>query len=88
MKPRPCRGFIFAKGVPVFEGQSKQSVDSRMQADSDFRRLYFHHQKLDKKVNDAELGVLPIDDRTLTRMKREKLLAKDRLTRMLGDGGR
>ncbi len=59
-----------------------------MQADSDFRRLYFHHQKLDKKVNDAELGVLPIDDRTLTRMKREKLLAKDRLTRMLGDGSR
>jgi len=88
MKPRPCRGFIFAKGVPVLEGQSKQSVDSRMQADSDFRRLYFHHQKLDKKVNDAELGVLPIDDRTLTRMKREKLLAKDRLTRMLGDGSR
>lgn len=67
----------------MFEGQSQQAVDSRMQADSDFRRLYFHHQKLDKKVNDAELGVLPIDGLTLTRMKREKLLAKDRLTRML-----
>lgn len=72
----------------MFEGQSKQSVDSRIQADSDFRRLYFHHQKLDKKVTDAELGVLPIDDRTLTRMKREKLMAKDRLTRMFGDSGR
>jgi len=71
----------------VFEGQSQQTVDSRMQEDSDFRRLYFHHKKLDKKVTDAELGVLPIDDRTLTRMKREKLMAKDRLTRMLGDGG-
>lgn len=72
----------------MFEGQSKQSVDSRIQTDSDFRRLYFHHQKLDKKVTDAELGVLPIDDRTLTRMKREKLMAKDRLTRMFGDDGR
>lgn len=72
----------------MFEGQSKQSVDSRIQTDSDFRRLYFHHQKLDKKVTDAELGVLPIDDRTLTRMKREKLMAKDRLTRMFGDSGR
>jgi hypothetical protein len=31
---------------------------------------------------DAELGVLPIDDVTLGRMKREKLLAKQRLLRM------
>ena len=31
---------------------------------------------------DAELGVLPIDDVTLGQMKREKLAAKDRLTRM------
>ena len=29
------------------------------------------------------LGVLPIDDFTLARMKKEKLLAKDRLARML-----
>jgi uncharacterized protein YdcH (DUF465 family) len=67
----------------VFEGQSKQDIDSMMEADSSFRQLYFYHKKLDKKVTDAELGVLPIDDMTLTRMKREKLLAKDRLTRML-----
>jgi uncharacterized protein YdcH (DUF465 family) len=67
----------------VFEGQSKQDIDSMMEADSSFRQLYFYHKKLDKKVNDAELGVLPIDDMTLTRMKREKLQAKDRLTRML-----
>lgn len=57
-----------------------------MQADSAFRQLYFYHQKLNKKVLDAELGVLPIDNLTLTRMKREKLMAKDRLTRMLGSG--
>ena len=31
---------------------------------------------------DAELGVLPVDDSTLSQMKREKLAAKDRLTRM------
>lgn len=67
----------------MFEGQSKQDIDSMMEADSSFRQLYFYHKKLDKKVTDAELGVLPIDDMTLTRMKREKLLAKDRLTRML-----
>jgi uncharacterized protein YdcH (DUF465 family) len=33
-------------------------------------------------VLDAELGVLPLDDNTLTRMKREKLYAKDKLIRM------
>ena len=69
----------------MFEGQSKQTLDSMMSADSSFRQLYFYHQKLDKKVTDAELGVLPIDDLTLTRMKREKLMAKDRLTRMMRD---
>ncbi len=70
----------------MFEDQSKEAVDSMMEADSAFRQLYFYHQKLNKKVLDAELGVLPIDDLTLTRMKREKLMAKDRLTRMMGTG--
>ncbi len=70
----------------MFEGQSKEDVDSMMEADTAFRQLFYHHQKLNKKVMDAELGVLPIDDVTLTRMKREKLQAKDRLTRMLGKG--
>lgn len=79
----PGFSFFQSKEAHVFEGQSKQTVDSKMASDSTFRQLYFHHQKLHKKVNDAELGILPIDDLTLTRMKREKLQAKDRLTRML-----
>ena len=54
-----------------------------MESDISFRQLYYHHQKIEKKVADADLGILPIDDLTLTRMKREKLLAKDQLTRML-----
>jgi uncharacterized protein YdcH (DUF465 family) len=69
----------------MFEGQQQQDIDSMMEADSSFRQLYFYHKKLDKKVTDAELGVLPIDDLTLTRMKREKLQAKDRLTRMFNE---
>ena len=31
---------------------------------------------------DAELGVLAVDDLTLSKMKREKLAAKDRLVTM------
>ena len=38
------------------------------------------HRELDKQVRDAELGVLPIDDVTLGRLKKEKLWAKDKLT--------
>ncbi len=66
----------------MFEGQSQTEIDAMMKADPEFRQLYQRHKDLDKKVLDAELGVLPIDDNTLAQMKREKLAAKDRLTHM------
>ncbi len=56
-----------------------------MKADAEFSRLYQHHNELDSKVHDAEIGVLPIDDATLMGMKREKLQAKERLQRMWTD---
>jgi len=65
----------------MFEGQQSQLEDV-MQSNPECRRLYQHHKTLDKKVMDAELGVLPVDDVTLSQMKREKLAAKDRLARM------
>lgn len=66
----------------MFEGRPQAEIEAAFQANPEFRRLYHHHQELDKKVMDAELGVLPIDETTLSQMKREKLHAKDRLTRM------
>ncbi|WP_449447181.1 YdcH family protein [Thermomonas brevis] len=66
----------------MFEGQPQAELDAMMKADSEFRQLYFRHKELDKQVLDAELGVLPIDDTTLGLMKREKLVAKQRLLRM------
>jgi uncharacterized protein len=66
----------------MFEGQPQAELEELMRSNSEFRQLYQHHQKLDKKVLDAELGVLPLDDNTLSQMKREKLAAKDRLTRL------
>ncbi len=66
----------------MFEGQSQAKLEALMKADSEFRQLYHRHKELDKQVLDAELGVLPIDDTRLLQMKREKLAAKDRLTRM------
>lgn len=66
----------------MFEGQPQTELDAILKANNEFRQLYYRHQELDKQVLDAELGVLPVNDTTLSQMKREKLAAKDRLTRM------
>ena len=66
----------------MFEGQPQAELEALMKSDPEFRQLYYRHQELDKQVLDAELGVLPIDDNTLGQMKREKLVAKQRLLRM------
>lgn len=66
----------------MFENQPREDVEALMKANIEFRRLYLRHRELDSKVHDAELGVLPLDGTTLTGMKREKLIAKERLLRM------
>lgn len=66
----------------MFEGQPQAELEAIMKSNVEFKQLYQRHKELDRQVLDAELGVLPIDDTTLARMKREKLAAKDRLTRL------
>lgn len=66
----------------MFENQQREDIEALMKVDSEFRRLFHHHRELDSKVHDAEIGALPMDDDTLNTMKREKLLAKNRLLRM------
>jgi uncharacterized protein len=66
----------------MFEGQPQAELDAILKSNNEFKQLYQRHKELDRQVLDAELGVLPIDDVTLARMKREKLAAKDRLTRL------
>ena len=66
----------------MFDEQPQPEIEALIKANPEFKQLYQRHKTLDKKVMDAELGVLPIDDTTLAQMKREKLAAKDRLTRM------
>jgi uncharacterized protein YdcH (DUF465 family) len=78
-----ARGVCVSEGgQPMFEGQPQDELEALMKSDSEFRQLLHRHRELDKQVLDAELGVLPLDDNTLSRMKREKLYAKDRLLRM------
>jgi len=65
----------------MFEGHTKE-VEDLMESNSEFRTLLQRHRELDKQVLDAELGVLPIDDTSLVKLKKEKLWAKDKLTHM------
>ncbi len=69
----------------MFEGQPQNEIDALIKVNPEFKQLYQQHQKLNKKCMDAELGVLPIDDATLGQMKREKLLAKQKLLRIYED---
>lgn len=66
----------------MFEERPQPEIDALIKSNPEFKQLYQRHKDLDKKVMDAELGVLPIDDLTLAKMKREKLAAKDRLTQL------
>jgi len=66
----------------MFEGQPQSEIDALIKANPEFKQLYQQHKKLNKKCTDAGLGVLPIDDVTLAQMKREKLLAKQKLLRI------
>lgn len=66
----------------MFEERPQPEIDALIKSNPEFKQLYQRHKDLDKKVMDAELGVLPIDDTTLGQMKREKLAAKDRLIQL------
>ncbi len=69
----------------MFEDRSQVELEQLMKAHPDFRQLYYHHQELDKKVSDAEHGMLPLGDVELAKMKREKLAAKERLLVMMDE---
>ncbi len=58
-------------------------VDTLLHDNQRFQELYNQHHKLKQKVKDAEIGVLPLDGVTLGTMKREKLLAKDKMAAMI-----
>jgi uncharacterized protein YdcH (DUF465 family) len=66
----------------MFESQPQSDVEALVKSDPEFRTLLNRHRQLDRQVLDAELGVLPVDDATLVKMKKEKLYAKYKLTRL------
>lgn len=66
----------------MFEDRSADELESLLKSNPEFKQLYQQHKDLDRRVMNAELGITPVDDLTLGRMKRQKLQTKDRLARM------
>jgi hypothetical protein len=63
----------------------QEIVNSLLNADDDFKRLYNKHEKLKQQVNEINLGIKPADDYSLGNLKKEKLLLKDRMANMIAD---
>ena len=57
----------------------EQIVNKLIEENDEFRRLFEQHRELDKKVDEADSGVLPLDDLTLHRLKKEKLMLRDKM---------
>jgi Uncharacterized protein conserved in bacteria len=58
-------------------------VEALLAENPRFKTLYDKHRELKGKVHDAEIGVLPLDDLTLVKLKKEKLLAKDQMAAII-----
>jgi len=58
-------------------------VEVLLNDNEQFQALYREHNTLKEKVRDAEHGVLPLDALSLGTMKKEKLLAKDKMAALI-----
>ena len=70
--------------VKVFEDQQDR-VNQLLESSEKFKRMYDQHRELKSKVHDASIGVgvTPLDDFSVERMKKEKLLLKDQMADIL-----
>ena len=58
-------------------------VDELLKGDQRFQSLFREHAELKERVHEAEIGVHPLDDLSLVKLKRQKLLAKDKMAHMI-----
>ena len=61
----------------------QEIVETLLKDNEQFQALYREYDELKMKVRDAEAGVLPLDDFSLGTMKKEKLLAKDKMAALI-----
>jgi uncharacterized protein len=66
----------------MFENRQEQ-MEKLMKENDEFLRYFNKHQELDKIVTAAEVGIAPMEDLALIKLKKEKLWAKDQLARIM-----
>ena len=61
----------------------RDEISELKQNDAHFKRIFEKHNKLDHDVKDAEHGRHGMSDIEIEKMKKEKLLLKDEMLRMI-----
>jgi uncharacterized protein YdcH (DUF465 family) len=61
----------------------QETLEQLLAENADFKSMYQRHAELNKKVDKAGRGALPLSDKALTEMKKEKLALKDRMTEII-----
>jgi uncharacterized protein len=75
-----------AKGVFMLE-VDQDTLEKLLAENADFKSMYDRHAELNKKVDKAGRGELPLSNQTLSEMKKEKLVLKDRMTEIIHRSG-
>jgi len=58
----------------------QETLEKLLAENDEFKSMYHRHAELNKKVDKAGRGELPLSDNTLSEMKKEKLALKDKMT--------
>ena len=58
-------------------------VDALLSEDTGFRRLYDKHHELKERVQQANEGALTLDEYNLENLKKQKLVLKDQMSKLI-----
>ena len=63
----------------------RAEITELKQSNAHFARVFQKHNKLDQEIQDAEHGRVGMSDMQIEKMKKEKLLLKDEMFKMILD---
>jgi uncharacterized protein YdcH (DUF465 family) len=63
----------------------QETLEKLLAENEDFRSMFQRHAELNKRVDKAGRGELPLSDNALHAMKKEKLALKDQMTAIIHD---
>jgi uncharacterized protein YdcH (DUF465 family) len=64
-------------------GEYRTEITELKQSSRHFARIFEKHNKLDQDIQDAEHGRVGMSDFEIEKMKKEKLLLKDEMYKMI-----